>query len=55
MIYTFDEPNDTESQDLKKLIVDKPIADVVAQTTGLDDHELVTQIVSSYQKALANK
>lgn len=55
MIYTFDEPNDTESQELKKLIADKPIEEVVKETTGLDDHELVTQIVSSYQKALANK
>ncbi|KRN32048.1 mannitol-1-phosphate 5-dehydrogenase [Liquorilactobacillus mali] len=55
MIYTFDEPNDTESQELKKLIADKPIEDVVEQTTGLKDRELVTQIVTSYKKALANK
>ncbi|MDC7953762.1 mannitol-1-phosphate 5-dehydrogenase [Liquorilactobacillus mali] len=55
MIYTFDEPNDTESQELKKLIADKPIEDVVEQTTGLKDRELVTQIVTSYKKALDNK
>ncbi|KRM92742.1 mannitol-1-phosphate 5-dehydrogenase [Liquorilactobacillus cacaonum] len=55
MIYTFDEPTDSESQELKKLLANEPIKKVVIETTGLDDQDLVTQIIESYKKSVANK
>lgn len=53
MIYTFDEPQDTESQKLMQLIKEKPIHEVIETTTGLKDETLISEIEQSYQKAVA--
>ncbi|MBQ0837960.1 mannitol-1-phosphate 5-dehydrogenase [Lactiplantibacillus plantarum] len=55
MIYTFDEPKDTESQKLMELIKAKPIQEVIATTTGLKDQALINEIEESYQKAVKER
>lgn len=50
MIYTFDEPDDAESQQMLQMIREKPFREVVTATTGLKDEALITEIVESYQK-----
>lgn len=55
MIYTFDEPTDTESQQLMKLIKEKPIKEVIKETTGLKDEALISEIEESYKNAVSKK
>ncbi|WP_436697233.1 mannitol-1-phosphate 5-dehydrogenase [Lactiplantibacillus pentosus] len=55
MIYTFDEPKDTESQKLMELIKAKPIQEVIATTTGLKDQALINEIEESYQKVVKER
>ena len=45
--YAFDyrDVNDEESVKLEQLLSNEPIRDVVVQVTGLDDKELINQIV----------
>ncbi|KRL02469.1 mannitol-1-phosphate 5-dehydrogenase [Liquorilactobacillus capillatus] len=51
MIYAFDEPKDEESQKLQELLKEKPLVDVVKETTGLQDEELIQEVVASAEKA----
>ena len=50
MIFTFDEPQDNESVHLQELLRTQSVPKVVQQITGLDDNELVNQIVTTYQQ-----
>ncbi len=50
MIFTFDELQDNESVHLQELLRTQSVPKVVQQITGLDDNELVNQIVTTYQQ-----
>ncbi|MDF7639384.1 mannitol-1-phosphate 5-dehydrogenase [Lactobacillus sp. ESL0791] len=51
-IYLFDEPGDSESQKLQKMLQDDDLNQVIVATTGLkNDQELANEIAAAYQKA----
>ncbi|MCH4170950.1 MAG: mannitol-1-phosphate 5-dehydrogenase [Lactobacillus sp.] len=52
MIFTFDEPKDSESVELQKLLKEKPLVDVVKQVTGLKDQGLIDEIVASVENKI---
>lgn len=49
MIFTYDEPTDTESVELQKSLKDMDLKAVIKSITGLTDQELINEIVVSYQ------
>lgn len=51
-IFTFDQAEDSESRQLMQMIKDMPIREVIQNTTGLSDQQLIDQIELSYQNAL---
>ncbi|GAF40519.1 mannitol-1-phosphate 5-dehydrogenase [Agrilactobacillus composti DSM 18527 = JCM 14202] len=52
MIFTFDEPKDSESVELQKLLKEKPLVDVVKQVTGLKDQGLIDEVVASVENKI---
>ncbi|MFP7774707.1 mannitol-1-phosphate 5-dehydrogenase [Ligilactobacillus sp. LYQ112] len=51
-IFTFDEPNDSESVRLMKMVADQPLDEVVAGVTGIKDQALLDEVVASAREAI---
>lgn len=49
MVFDYDEPSDSESVELQKMLKEQPLETVVKQVTGLKDQDLIDQIEASYQ------
>lgn len=54
-IYTFNEPQDEESQKLQQMLKEESLEEVIRETTGLKDEELLQAIAASYKEAAATK
>lgn len=50
MIFHYDDAADAESVELQKMLSNQPVDEVVQEVTGLDEPELIEEIVSSIQK-----
>lgn len=50
MILHYNDPADEQSVELQKLLATKPVAEVIAEVTGLKDSELIQEIVTAYNK-----
>lgn len=49
MILTFDEPKDSESVELQKMLQESSPKEVITKVTGLKDEDLINEIVASYE------
>ncbi|AKP68280.1 mannitol-1-phosphate 5-dehydrogenase [Companilactobacillus ginsenosidimutans] len=49
MILTFDEPKDSESVELQKMLRESSPKEVITKVTGLKDEDLINEIVASYE------
>ena len=53
MILTFDEPEDSESVELQKMLKDGSAKDVIEKVTGLKDADLINEILNKYESKVA--
>lgn len=52
-MFFFNYPNDSESVKLQQMLKDEPIDQVIRETTGLKDEDLINEIKAAYENHVA--
>ena len=48
-VFEYKDPNDQQSLELQELLTKKPLPEVIAQVTGLEDQDLIAEIEAAVE------